>query len=148
MKKARTAGQGSRGILTEPVSRGATATEIKAGLYDTYSIIALLRGEVERGIKRLVYGFDVLADVYQLGPAGDWMVTFDWSYALIESSQETFSQMVSAATLGAVEPAELRQYLMSDETLDEARERVAEIAAAKAESSRILLDRALSEERE
>lgn len=138
----------SRGILTEPVSRGATATEIKAGLYDTYSIIALLRSEIERGIERLVYGFDVLADVYRLGPSGDWAVTFDWSYALIESSQETFSQMVSAVTLGAVEPAELRQYLMSDETLNEAQARVAEIAEAKAESSRILLDRALSEERE
>ena len=136
----------SKGILTEPTTRGATATEIKAGLYDTYSIVQLMRTAIEQGINRLTYAMNVLNNYYSLSPMGDYEVAFDWSYAMIESSQETFNQLVTAQQLGAVETAELRNYVIAGETLDEARERCTEIAAEKAESSRQLLEQALAEE--
>lgn len=136
----------SRGILTESQSRGATATEIKAGMYDTYSIIQLMRTAIEQGLDRLAYAMDVLANLYGLSPMGDHEVTFDWSYSLIESSQESFTQLISAAQVGAVEPAEIRQYVFNDETLEEAQARCAEIASAKADSTSLLLDQALARE--
>lgn len=136
----------SRGILTEPTTRGATATEIKAGLYDTYSIVDLMRKAIEQGIDRLAYAMDVLNNAYSLTPMGDYEVVFDWSYSMIESSQESFNQLVTAMQSGAVEAAELRNFVIPGETLDEARERCEEIAAGKAESTKLLLEQTLAEE--
>ena len=136
----------SRGILTEPQSRGATATEIKAGLYDTYAIISDMRKVIEHGFDRLLYAMNVLANMYNLAPMGDYELSFDWSYSMIESSQESFTQLVTAAQAGAIEPAELRQFVMPDETLEEAQERCDEIAAKKKDSSRLLMEEALNEE--
>lgn len=136
----------SRGILTEPTSRGATATEIKAGMYDTYSIVQLMRQSIEHGIDRLAYAMDILNNFYGLSPMGDYEVSFDWSYSMIESSQETFNQLISSQQVGAIETAELRNYVIPGETLEEAREKCAEIRAKKAESSEILLRQALAAE--
>ena len=49
-------------------------------------------------------------------------------------------------TAGAIEPAELRQFVFPDETLEEAQERCDEIAAKKKDSSRLLMEEALNEE--
>jgi len=137
----------SRGILTEPTSRGATATEIKAGLYDTYAIISDMRSIIEAALDRLAYAMDVLANMYSLAPAGDFELSFDWSYSMIESSQESFQQLVTAAQSGAVEPAEIRQYIFPDETMEEAQARCAEIKTAKASAASLLLEQSLAEER-
>ena len=136
----------SRGILTEPTSRGASATEIKAGMFDTYSIITDMRKSIENALDCLAYAMNVLANMYKLGPMGDYELSFDWSYAMIESSQESFNQLVAAEQVGAVEAAELRQFVMPDETLEEAQERCAEIAAARKDSRRLLMEEALDEE--
>lgn len=137
----------SRGILTAPESRGATATEIKASLYDTYSIIVLMRARIETALRQLLAGMNVYANAWNLSPTGAAELSFDWSYSMIESSQETFNQLISASQTGAVEPAEVRQFIYPSETIDEARERVSEIKEAK-KSSDLLIDASLSGERE
>ena len=137
----------SRGILTKPESRGATATEIKASIYDTYSLVEATRDSIERGIEDFVYACNVLANAYQLSPdSGDYEVRIDWSYALIESSAETFAQYLQGEAVGAVEAAEIRQYLMTDETLEEARARVGDIRAGKRSLGRDLLSQSLIED--
>lgn len=138
----------SRGILTAPESRGATATEIKASLYDTYSIIVLMRSRIETALRQLLEGMNVYANAWNLSPMGDAYLSFDWSYSLIESSQESFSQLVTAAQTGAVEPAEVRQFIYPAESLDEARGRVNEIKDEQERSYTMRLDRAMNEERE
>lgn len=136
----------SRGILTEPTSRGATATEIKAANYYTYAIITNMRKVIEQGLDRLAYAFDVLANAYSLSPMGEYELSFDWSYDLIESSQESFNQLLSSVTVDAAEPAEVRLYNHPEETLEEAREHVAEIKAAKADLADEIMKQALAAE--
>ena len=137
----------SRGILTERITGNATATEIKAANYDTYSIIDDMRKVIAPALERLAYAIDVLANAYSLTPMGEYQLSFDWSYALIESSQESFNQLLSSVTVDAVEAAELRQFSFPDETIEEARQRVAEIKQAKAEeadSADLLIQRQLA----
>ena len=117
----------SKGILTAPETRGATATEIKAGLYDTYAMIADIRGVVERGMADYMYACNVLANYYGLTPMGDYEMAFDWSYSLIESSTETWAQLKDAQSMGIKSKAELRQWLSPNETADEAQKAVDEI---------------------
>lgn len=117
----------SKGILTAPESRGATATEIKAGLYDTYSIVTDIRETLENGITDYIYACNVLANYYGLTPIGEYSVGFDWSYALVESSAETWAQLKDAQAMGLKSRAELRQWLNPNETADEAQAAVEEI---------------------
>ena len=136
----------SRGILTEPATHGATATEIKAANQDTYAIITDMRTSIEDAMRQLAYAINVLANAYMLSPLGDYDLAFDWSYALIESSQETYNQLLASVTVDAVEAAELRQFSFPAETLDEARARVAEIKKNKADLSDLLMKQALADE--
>lgn len=111
----------SKGILTAPESRGATATEIKAGLYDTYTMIGDMRTVIEKGVRDYLYACNVLANCYELAPMGEYGVRFDWSYEMIESSGETWGQLKDALDLGVKSKVELRQWLNPNETTDEAR---------------------------
>jgi A118 family predicted phage portal protein len=136
----------SKGILTQPESRGATATEIKASMYDTYALIEAIRDSLERGVHDFIYACDVLANFYNLTPMSEYDIRFDWSYSLIESSSETFAQYMQAESVGAVEPAEIRMYLMSDETLEDAQKRVDEIKEKKATLAKALLEKTMMED--
>jgi len=136
----------SKGILTQPESRGATATEIKASMYDTYALIEAIRDSLERGIHDFTYACNVLANFYSLTPMAEYDIRFDWSYSLIESSSETFAQYMQAESVGAVEPAEIRMYLMSDETLEDARARVDKIKEKKATLAKALLEKTMMED--
>ncbi|WP_304509663.1 hypothetical protein [Anaerotignum sp.] len=110
----------SKGILTVPETRGATATEIKAGIYDTYTMIGDIRLTVEYGMRDYLYACNVLANYYQLAPMGEYGVRFDWDYEMIESSSETWGQLKDALDLGVKSKVELRQWLNPNETADEA----------------------------
>lgn len=117
----------SKGILTVPETRGATATEIKAGLYDTYAMIADIRLAVEKGVRDYLYACNVLANYYELAPMGEYAVRFDWSYEMIESSSESWGQLKDALELGIKSKVELRQWLNPNETSDEAQKVLEEI---------------------
>ena len=136
----------SRGILTEPATHGATATEIKAANQDTYAIISDMRTAIEDALRQLAYAMDVLANAYGLSPIGDYDLAFDWSYSMIESSQESFNQLLSSVTVDAVEAAELRNFVIPGETLEEARARVLEIKKQNADLSAELLKQAAAKD--
>ena len=83
----------NKGILTDLETADATATAIKRSTFDTFNLVSEMRTNVERGFKQLAYAFDVLANAYGFAPMGEYDLSFDWSYALIEDSQETFEQI-------------------------------------------------------
>ena len=117
----------SKGILTSPESRGATATEIKAGLYDTYAFVADIRKVIEDGIKDYLRACDMLINCYSLAPQGEYDLTFDWSYSLIESSAETWAQLKDAQAIGIKSKAELRQWLNPNESAEESQKAIEDI---------------------
>lgn len=118
----------SKGILTKPdTDRATTATEVKLRMYETYAMMSEIRKALEKGVREYLYCCDVLANAYGLAPLGDWDLKFDWSYNIIENSAETFAQLIEAQNIGAVSKAEIRQYVIGGETLEEAQARIAEI---------------------
>ena len=120
----------SRGILTELKTKYATATEIKAAMYDTYSIVGRMREAWEAAAQDLAYAFDVLAESYGISPAGGrggYEVRFTWDMSLYESSSETFSQMSELQSRGGLSKAELRQWVTGG-TLEAAQAAVEEAA--------------------
>ena len=128
----------SRGILTEVETEQATATAIRKALYDTFTIVGDTRVAFEKGMTDLIEGINVLANYYNITPMGDYEINFDWSYDLLESTEETFNQLMQGHSKGVVKDVELRQFLYPDETLDEAEKSIEEIKDAEPDVDQLL----------
>ena len=121
----------SAGILSEVNTQNATATEIKRSMYDTFTIVDDMRSNVEKGIEDFLYSANVLANAYNLTPQGEYEVSFDWDYSLLEDSQETFGQLITAQAKGIISEVEIRQWLKPDETLEDSQKAIEEIKASE-----------------
>lgn len=121
----------SAGILSEVNTANATATEIKRSMYDTFTIVDDMRSNIEKGIEDFLYSANVLANAYNLTPQGEYEVSFDWDYSLLEDSQETFSQLITAQSKGIISEVEVRQWLKPDETLEDSQKAIEEIKASE-----------------
>lgn len=117
----------SRGILTEPLSTYQNSDEARRAVQDTFSLVDDIRTGLEDGLNDFLYACDVLANYYNLSPQGEYELNSDWSYSMIESSQETFNQLSSGVSKGVIKKSELRQFLKPNETLEEAEKAIEEI---------------------
>lgn len=117
----------SAGILSQVATANATATEIKRAMYDTFTIVDDMRTNIEKAIDDFVYSANVLANAYNISPNGEYNVSYEWSYNLLEDSQEAFSQLVLANSKGVVSGAEIRQFIYPDETIEESQKAIEEI---------------------
>ena len=117
----------SYGILSEVNTQNATATEIKKSMYDTFCITDDMRSNIEKGMEDFFYACNVLANAYNLSPQGEYELSFDWSYSLLEDTSTEWSQMTWAQSKGIVSKVELRQWLKPDETLEESEKAIQEI---------------------
>ena len=121
----------SYGILSEVESQNATATEIKHAMYDTFTICDDMRTNIEKGLEDFFYACNVLANAYNLSPMGEYELSFDWSYSLLEDTQTEWSQLTYAQNKGIVSKAELRQWLKPDETLEQSEQAIRDIEEAE-----------------
>lgn len=117
----------SNGILTPPTTSFATATEMRAALNNTFALITKFRRALEKGTNDLLYAIDVLANLNNIAPVGDWKTQYNWSASYIEQMNEHFNQMMMAEGIGAIEKAEVREWLM-DEDYETAKAKVEQIA--------------------
>ena len=117
----------SYGILSEVNTQQATATEIKRAMYDTFTICDDMRTNIEKGLDDFFYACNVLANAYNLSPQGEYEVDFDWSYSLLEDTQQEWSQLIYAQNNGIISKVELRQWLKPDETIEESEKAIQEI---------------------
>ena len=117
----------SYGVLSEVNSVNATATEIKHAMYDTFTICDDMRSNIEKGMEDFFYACNVLANAFNLSPQGEYELSFDWSYSLLEDTQTEWNQMTWANNKGIVSKAEIRQWLYPDETLEDSQKAIEEI---------------------
>lgn len=117
----------SYGILSEVNTTQATATEIKRSMYDTFTICDDMRSNIEKGLEDFFYACNVLANAYILSPQGEYELSFEWSYSLLEDTQAEWQQMTWANNKGIISDVELRQWLKPDETLEESQKAIEEI---------------------
>lgn len=117
----------SAGILTEIETENATATAIKRALFDTLTIVDDLRDNLEQGFDDFFRACDVLANSYNVVPSGTFEISYDWDLSLLEEPSETYNQYVQGVSQGVVKKEELRQFIFSDETLEESKKAIKEI---------------------
>ena len=117
----------SYGILSEVNTQNATATEIKHAMYDTFTICDDMRSNIEKGLDDFFYACNVLANAFNLSPQGEYEVSYEWSYSLLEDTQTEWQQLTYAENKGIVSKVEVRQWLKPDETLEESEQAIQEI---------------------
>lgn len=117
----------SYGILSEVDTSQATATEIKRSMFDTFTLCDDMRSNVEKGLEDFFYACNVLANAYNLSPQGEYELGFEWSYSLLEDTQNEWSQLIWANNNGIVSDVEVRQWLKPDETLEQSQKAIEEI---------------------
>ena len=117
----------SYGIISEVVTPQATATEIKRSMYDTFTLCDDMRSNVEKGMDDFFYACNVLANAYNLSAQGEYNVSFDWSYSLLEDTDNEWAHLTYGQSKGIVKDVELRQWIYPDETLEESQKAIDEI---------------------
>lgn len=117
----------SYGILSEVDTRQATATEIKRSMYDTFTICDDMRTNIEKGLDDFFYACNVLANAYNLSPQGEYNLSFEWSYSLLEDTQTEWNQLTWGNNKGIISDVELRQWLKPDEDIKDSEKAIEEI---------------------
>lgn len=117
----------SYGILSEVQTKNATATEIKQAMFDTFTLCDDIRSNVEKGFQDFFYSCNVLANAFNVSPQGDYELSFEWSYSLLEDTQTEWNQLMLANNKGIISDVEIRQWLKPDETLEESEKAIQEI---------------------
>lgn len=130
----------SRGVLTDMMTMGATATEVRKGMYNTFSICDDIHTAYMAYLDSLLYGINVLCNFYNLTPSGEYKIKYDWSYSLLEDTENTFHQLTEGHAMGAIATYEIRQFIKPDETEEEAKAKIKEISKEKAEDGNSIDD--------
>jgi len=128
----------SAGIISQLQTQNATATEIRRAMYDTFTIVDDMRSNLEKAIDDFIYSANVIANAYNISPMGEYEVSYDWDYSLLEDSQESFNQLIVANNRGIISDAEVRQFIRPDETLEESQKAIDEIKAQEPTISNLI----------
>lgn len=120
----------SNGVLSNPTTNFATATEIRSSLNQTFAYMTNFRKAIQEGYDDLMYAVNVLCNANNVTPIGNYEIIYSWSDKLMENSQETFNQLLQAKAEGELEDGELRAWVMNEDS-DIAKEKVAEIKASQ-----------------
>lgn len=103
----------SRGVFTKPETAFATATEMRNSLQKTYSFVTKFRRKIELGNRMLFNAINIMLNVNNITPIGDYELVHEWSDNYIESTTETFSQLVQAHSIGAVKTEEVTAWVLN-----------------------------------
>lgn len=122
----------SPGVLTEPTTNAATATEIRSQLQKTFAFMTKYRRSIEKGIRALFSAISTLCNINNITPYGEYDIVIDWSSAYIENLTEQYQRMLQGYDKGAILLPELRAWLL-DKSVEEA---AAELEEANAEQNK------------
>lgn len=122
----------SYGTLSDPQTIEKTAEEIRNSKNRSYSTVGSIQKAAQKALTNLIYAMDKLATMYDLAPAGEYKIAFDWDDSIVNDPAERrkrFWQYVQAGKYP------FWRYLMEFEgyTEDEAK-------AIQAESSQAMGD--------
>lgn len=119
----------SRGVFTTPETAFATATEMKNSLKKTFAFVKRFRKRLQLGDRMLFNAINIIMNINNTTPLGEWELRHDWSYDYVEETKERFNQLLQGHSAGVVKDETLCAWINNlDE--EEAAQYMEEIKAA------------------
>ena len=98
----------SFGTISDPSSVDKTATEVKMNKQRSFAAVHDIQRALETALNGLFYAMDKLAQLYGLGPAGDWQATYLWHDSILVDEDKAREQMRQDCRDGAAQWWEYR----------------------------------------
>lgn len=125
----------SSGILTPADTSMATATQVRRAMYDTFAMVDRIRASITSAIDHLAYGVQLMLEIAGTRVPDGWTVSYDWSDDMVTDTTEQFAQISQAHSAGVLSDIEYRRFFFPDETEEEARKAIEEIAKGRADQN-------------
>ena len=125
----------SSGILTPADTSMATATQVRRAMYDTFAMVDRIRSSITSAIDHIAYGIKVMLEITGTRVPDGWKVSYDWSDDMVTDTTEQFAQISQGHSAGVLSDIEYRRFFFPNETEEEARKALEEIAKGRADKS-------------
>ena len=123
----------SSGILTPADTSMATATQVRRAMFDTFAMVDRIRASINSAVDHLAYGIQLMLEIAGTRVPDGWTVSYDWSDDMVTDTTEQFSQISQGHSAGVLSDIEYRRFFFPDETEEEARKALDEIAKGRAD---------------
>lgn len=115
----------ARGTLSNINSSARTATEMKLLRQRSYATVTDIQKALKKALADLVEGLDHLATIFNLLPAGDCQITFEFDDSTVTDRSTQFEEMLRLVNDGVMEKWEMRTWYLG-ETEEQAKEKLAQ----------------------
>lgn len=100
----------SRGTLSDAPMEARTATELRILRQRTYATIVDNQAALERCLRDVVRAMDWYATAYNLAPAGEYELSFEWDDSILTDRAQEMSERLELMAQGIISKAEMRQW--------------------------------------
>lgn len=116
----------ARGTLSDANTEARTATELRIIRQRTYATIADNQASLETCLRDVVRAMDKYATLYNLAPAGEYDLSFEWDDSIITDAAQQLGERLELLSQGLMGKTEFRQWYFG-ETEAQARKAIADI---------------------
>ena len=116
----------ARGSLSEVAGDARTATEIRVLKQRTYITIVSNQKALDTALNELIHAMDILTNLYDLAPAGEFELVTDWKDSVLTDTNEELTNRLLLVDKGIMSREEVREWYL-DEDEDTAKNKIAEI---------------------
>lgn len=103
------------GTISDVQNVEKTAEEIKASKQRSYATVADIQTALKNALLELVKSMNVLCDLYELAPAGEYSVSFDFDDSIIADRKTEFEEKMRLLTAGIMQPWEFRAWYFGED---------------------------------
>ena len=124
----------SRGTISDASAEARTATELKILKQRSYQTNADIQQAIESCLKEVVYIMNAYCDLYDIVPAGEYDISFEWDDSIIVDIDTELSKRITLMHNGLASKVETRMWYFG-ETERQAREALQEIEQESLQSA-------------
>ena len=75
------------GTISDPQTIEKTATEVRTSKQRSYAAVCDIQNALQMALDDLFYAVDRLAQLYNLGPAGEWEAAYEWHDSVLQDDE-------------------------------------------------------------
>lgn len=104
----------ARGTLSDANQEARTATELRIVKQRTYATIADNQRALEHCLRDVVRAMDKYATMYDLAPAGDYDLSFEWDDSIITDASQQLGERLELMSQGLMSKTEFRMWYFGE----------------------------------